>query len=59
MSPRPSHGRVRLVALRLTEAGLSAVDDAAKAAGRNRSEQLRLMLAFAQQRMPRDWKPRA
>lgn len=55
--PRPGPRRP-YVAVRLNPDGLAWIDELAAERGINRSETLRLMLAYAQQRMPRTWKPR-
>jgi len=52
MSPRPGPRR-DYVALRLGAAGLTWIDEEADRRGLNRSEMIRLMLAYAQQKMPK------
>ena len=49
--PRPGPRRP-YVALRLDAAALAWVDEQAAARGLNRSQMLRLMLSYAQERMP-------
>lgn len=53
--PRPGPRRP-YVALRLSAEGLAWIDAEAERRGINRSEQMRLMLAYAQQHMPRSFK---
>lgn len=55
--PRPGPRRP-LVAIRLSEQGIARVDQKAEKAGRNRSEQLRVMIAYADQHMPANWQPK-
>ena len=55
--PRPGPRRP-LVAIKLSEQGIARIDDRAVKAGRNRSEQIRVMLAYADQHMPGTWKPK-
>ena len=54
-----------LVAIKLSEAGIARIDaraaDRAKAEGRpkpNRSDEIRVMLAYAEQHMPARWTPK-
>lgn len=54
--PRPGPRRP-LVAIRISDEGVAAIDEAATEAGRNRSEQIRVMLAYAQRHMPKTWTP--
>lgn len=54
--PRPGPRRP-YVAVRLSQDGLDWIDQQAAAHGVNRSEQIRVMLAYAQQHMPKDWRP--
>jgi hypothetical protein len=56
--PRPGPRRP-LVALKLSEEGIAWIDTLAAERGMNRSEALRLCLAYAQQKMPRRWSPPA
>jgi hypothetical protein len=61
--PRPGPRRP-LVALRLSEQGIEWLDQRARDEGLtqgdepNRSEMIRLALAYAQQHMPRGWRPK-
>jgi hypothetical protein len=54
--PRPGPRRP-LVAIRISGEGLAHIDQLAERAGRNRSEQMRVMLAYAARHMPKEWKP--
>lgn len=54
--PRPGPRRP-LVAIRLSDQGIAHVDQRAEAEGVNRSEMIRLMLAFASAKMPKGWRP--
>lgn len=54
--PRPGPRRA-LVNVRLSEAGIDAIEAAAKERGVSKSDQIRLMLAYAQLNMPRNWQP--
>ncbi len=47
----------RLTAIRLSEAGRDHIDALAAQRGVNRSEMIRVMLAYATQKMPKGWKP--
>ena len=44
--------------VRLTPAALARVDERAAKDARSRSDMLRLMLQFADQKMPEGWRPR-
>ena len=55
--PRPGPRRP-LVALRLSEQGIERIDQRAKAAGVSRSEMMRALMAYADRKLPADWKPR-
>lgn len=61
--PRPGPRRP-LVAIRLSEQGIAHIDQRAAAEGLvrddgepNRSEMIRLMLAYASAKMPAGWRP--
>lgn len=54
--PRPGPRRP-LIALRLSEQGIGAIDERAQERGLNRSEMIRVMLAYAQRHMPKTWEP--
>jgi len=45
------------VAVRISEAGLRAIDERADEEDRTRSEIIRRMLAYATWKMPKGWKP--
>lgn len=45
------------MAVRVSVAGLRAVDERAEEEDRSRSEMIRRMLAYAVWKMPRGWKP--
>jgi len=45
------------VAVRLSEAGREHIDTRAAARGLKRSEMVRIMLAYATAKMPKDWTP--
>ena len=45
------------VAVRLSEAGREHIDHRAAARGVKRSEMVRIMLAYASAKMPKDWAP--
>ena len=45
------------IAVRVSEAGLAAIDRIAEEEDRSRSEVVRRMLAYATWKMPRGWKP--
>lgn len=47
----------RNVLLRMSEAGIAAIDKRAAAEVRSRSEMIRLMLAYSEQHMPKGWLP--
>lgn len=55
--PRPGPRRP-LVAVRISDEGIAEIDELAGARGVKRSEQIRLMIAYAAERMPTDWQPR-
>lgn len=55
--PRPGPRRP-LVSLKLGEAARDAIDVLAAERGVNRSEQIRVMLAYAQAKMPANWRPK-
>lgn len=55
--PRPGPRRP-IVNVKLSQAGIDRIDELAEAEGRNRSEQIRVMLAFATARMPAGWAPK-
>jgi hypothetical protein len=46
-----------LVAIKLAQDGIDWIDQRAAEQGTNRSEMIRLMLAYAQRTMPKDWRP--
>jgi Ribbon-helix-helix protein, copG family len=54
--PRPGPRRP-LIAVRLSDNGIQHIDYLAEARGVTRSEMIRIMLAFAALKMPRDWQP--
>jgi Ribbon-helix-helix protein, copG family len=54
--PRPGPRRP-LVAVRLSNNGIKNIDHLAEARGVTRSEMIRVMLAYATLKMPRDWQP--
>lgn len=54
--PRPGPRRPN-IGVRLSDEELARIDKLAERAGRNRSEQIRTMLAYAQEHMPKGWKP--
>lgn len=43
------------VAVRLSKAGLAAIDERAKDEARTRSDTIRLMLRYATEKMPKGW----
>ena len=45
------------IAVRVSEAGLAAIDQRAEEEDRTRSEIIRRMLAYATWKMPKGWKP--
>lgn len=45
------------IAVRVSEAGLRAIDERAEEEDRTRSEIVRRMLAYAVWKMPKGWKP--
>lgn len=49
--------RPKFVGVWLSEAGYAEVDKRAKAEPTSVSEMVRRMLAYASQRMPKEWKP--
>jgi metal-responsive CopG/Arc/MetJ family transcriptional regulator len=53
---KPKEPRVT-IAVRVSAAGLTAIDERAEEEDRTRSEIIRRMLAYAVQKMPRGWKP--
>ncbi|HEX5347831.1 MAG TPA: CopG family transcriptional regulator [Pseudonocardiaceae bacterium] len=55
--PRPGPRRP-LVAIRLSDEGRDHIDKLAAERGANRSEMIRVMLAYASQHMPANWQPR-
>ncbi len=54
--PRTGPRRL-LIAFKLSEAGREAIDKLATERNANRSETIRVMLAYASQKMPKGWKP--
>lgn len=54
--PRPGPRRP-YVALRLSQDDLDWIDAEAERKGVNRSEMMRVMLAYAERTMPKDWTP--
>lgn len=56
--PRPGPRR-HLVALRLGDEVTATIDQRAEEEGVNRSEMIRLALAYAAARMPKGWRPAA
>lgn len=46
-----------VTALRLSAEGIAVVDERAEQEGVNRSEMIRIMLIYAEQYMPRGWRP--
>jgi hypothetical protein len=55
--PRPGPRRP-LVALRLSDQGIKWLDQRAEDEQVNRSEVVRLALAYAQRHMPKGWRPK-
>jgi metal-responsive CopG/Arc/MetJ family transcriptional regulator len=54
--PRPGPRRP-LVALRLSDQGIEWLDQRAEDEGVNRSEMIRIALAYAVAKMPKGWRP--
>jgi hypothetical protein len=54
--PKEKEPRVT-IAVRVSAAGLRAVDERAEDEDRSRSEMVRRMLAYAVWKMPKGWKP--
>jgi metal-responsive CopG/Arc/MetJ family transcriptional regulator len=46
-----------LIAIRLSDDGIAHIDKLAEERGVNRSEMIRIMLAFATQKMPKTFNP--
>lgn len=52
-----SHAKVNITA-RIAPSGRDAIDERAKSEGLDRSDTIRLMLAYANKRMPPGWRPK-
>lgn len=55
--PRPGPRRP-ILGIRVSDAGIEAIDKRAEEAGVKRSEMARWMLAYATVKMPKGWKPK-
>lgn len=54
---RPNRDRV-MTSFYISRAGKAAIRELAAERGETQADTVRAMLAFAQQRMPRDWQPK-
>lgn len=54
--PRPNRDRV-MVSFYIARSGKAAIAELAAERGETQADTVRAMLAYAQQRMPRGWKP--
>ena len=53
--PRPGPAR-KIIAMRLSDGGISWIDERAKKEGVNRSEMIRIMIKFASSKMPEGYR---